>query len=375
MTGESSKSGAFWRKRRGIYIPRGHFLSILAAYGLLVLALFGVGWLLGFAVYPPRTAPPATVVSAPTPTPADTARVAAPAAVGPSETPDPLAIRVEAFRTELARLAVPSVGVETGDPYRFVPMPEDDGASEAVFRGEGTWALAVAAGETDDFDAFAELVAAGWNPFRFPAKDGAGNLRWVPMAGEASAAEARAEANRLRAAGFPAIPVQVAELAGIPLRRWARYLGADSPRAPFTLRLASYREEAASRLGMEKLTERVNGLYRVGYDLEGRGRWWSLYAGHFRTAEETRAFARTISGVKPVVREMPYAVLVGLPESEAESAPNEGRIMETLGFSPYLEGISGNFRWLAGAYLKPESARDVAARLRAGGIPAWGVER
>lgn len=372
------------RKKRGTRVRRGHFLSILAVYGLLILALFGVGWLVGFSVFPARTPPP-EIASAPAPVPArdipasDPASESVPPPAAPpppgAEPSDGMETRRAELRTALADLTVPSFGIEAGEAIRFHPLPEFDPANAPILMDETSLALVVGIGEDPETRPPEEL-GAEWDPFRFPALDRAGSLRRVLMAGEAPAAEVPTHTFRLRENGWPAVPVQIPELSGIPLRRWAAFLEADPPRRPFTVRLAAYRSEAASRRGMAMLSERADGLFRVGFDLGEDGSWWSVYAGHFGTAEAARAFAAGLRGAEPMVRRMPFAVLVGLPAAGENVEPFAARVAEAAGFSPYpVAEPDGTVRLLIGAYREAESARALAARLRENGIPAWGVER
>jgi hypothetical protein len=279
------------------------------------------------------------------------------------------------LRAALADLRVPPFGIEEGNAIRFHPLPEFDPASAPILIDETPLLLVVGIG--DDAEARPpEELGAEWKPFRFPAVDDAGNPRRILMADEIPAAEAPTHTFRLRENGWPAIPVQIPELTGIPLRRWAAFLEADPPRRPFTVRLAAYRGEAASRRGMAMLSERADGPFRVGFDLGEDGSWWSVYAGHFETAEEARAFAASLRGVEAMVRRMPFAVLVGLPATGENVESFAARVAEAAGFSPYpVAEPDGTMRLLVGVYREAESARALAARLRENGIPAWGVER
>jgi hypothetical protein len=196
------------------------------------------------------------------------------------------------------------------------------------------------------------------------------------MAGEAPTAEALAESRRLRSEGFPAIPVRVSELAGIPLRRWAELLAASIPARPYTVRLASFRNAEGSLRELNRWAGRRPDVYRVGYDLPERGEFWNVYAGHFAEFDAAEALADAVPVADAMVRKMPYAVLVGLPESEADAEPTIQRVAGVTEFEPYrLDSPSGPPRLLVGAYRSSESAMELTQRLRVVGIPAWGVER
>jgi hypothetical protein len=290
--------------------------------------------------------------------------------------------RVSELRARLSELTLPRVTVGAGAGHRFQFLPAAAPAASAVVADDRTWGLAVAVETASENNARGEngasdpLASDGWTPFWVPAVDPAGAAWRVRMAGEATTAEARAETNRLREAAVPAIPVRVPDLAGVSLRRWAVYWAGPLPRLPFTLRLASYKTEAGARNGMRVFGERVDGVYGVRYELEERGQWWSLYAGHFATAAAARDARTKVSGGDPWVREMPYAVLVGLADPASTPGPLSERIFAVAGFRPYLmPGPPGTARRMVGAYLTSESAVALAERLRESGVPAWGVER
>lgn len=364
-----------------IRIGNGHFIAIFGFYGGLLGLLFAMGWLVGFAIFPPRPAVSPRVAriahpaAAPEPAPA-------PAPPEPSPPPpDPMDSRLSALRTRLSDLMMLPVGLGKGTDYRFQFLPETEPTDAVVVADDRMWALAVAVEAVPEIsqnenEALSAAVPDGETSFWIPVVDAAGASWRVRMAGEAATVEARAEANRLRQGGVPAIPVRVPELAGISLRRWSAYLAEAVSRFPVTLRLASYPTEAAAQRGRAVLGGAVDGIYMVRFDLEGRGRWWSLYAGHFGSADAAGRFASTVSQVEPVVREMPYGVLVGLAVPETEPDGLSSRIHSVVGFRPYpMPGPAGLVRWMVGAYLKPDSAMALAEQLRKNGIPAWGVER
>lgn len=365
-----------------IRIGNGLFIAILGSYGGLLGLLFAIGWLIGFAIFPPRPAVPPRVArvaqpaAAPEPAPAPAPPEPAP------PPPDPLDSRLSELRNRLSGLLVPRVGLGKGANHRFQILPETKPTDAAVVADDRRWALAVAVeavpGDNgpNDNGVLSERVSDDGMSFWVPTVDAAGASWRVRMAGEATTVEARAEANRLREADVPAIPVRVPDLAGIPLRRWTAYLAEAVSRFPVTLRLASYRTETGAQRGRAVLGRRMDGIYMVRFDLEGRGRWWSLYTGHFVRADEARRFASTVSEVEPLVREMPYGVLVGLADPEAKLDALSNRIHSVLGVRPYpMPGPAGLVRWMVGAYLKPDSATALAEQLRENGIPAWGVER
>jgi hypothetical protein len=375
----SNKRGITPNKKVGASVRPGLFRSLVVVYGMLLVLLLAVGWLIGYSIYPPRAEPP-VVAQAPEPAPAP-----APEPVEPAPEPevvpeppsaDPLAEAMETLRNRLGRARVVPFGIESAEGYRFQILSEAEVAGDAVVADGRNWAIAVGAaggarepGEPD----IEKLRETGWEPFRFPVLE-------IPppvwMAGEAPTAEALAESRRLRSEGFPAIPVRVSELAGIPLRRWAELLASSIPARPYTVRLASFRNAEGSLRELNRWAGRRPDVYRVGYDLPERGEFWNVYAGHFAEFDAAEALADAVPVADAMVRKMPYAVLVGLPESEADAEPTIQRVAGVTEFEPYrLDSPSGPPRLLVGAYRSSESAMELTQRLRVVGIPAWGVER
>ncbi|MFP4423008.1 MAG: SPOR domain-containing protein [Desulfococcaceae bacterium] len=375
-----NKRGIAPNKKFGASVRPGLFRSLVVVYGMLLVLLLAVGWLIGYSIYPPRAEPP-VVASAPEPEPTPAPepepapRPAEPQAPEPPPA-DPLADAMETLQSRLSRARVVPFGIESPEGYRFQMLSEGAVAADAVVADGRTWAIAV--GSAGNFDESVDpdiekLRANGWDPFRFPVLE-------IPppvwMAGEAPTAEALAESHRLRSEGIPAIPVRVPELAGIPLRRWAELLSASIPARPYTVRLASFRNAARSLRELNRWIGRRPDVYRVGYDLPERGEFWNVYAGHFAEFAAAEALAEAVPVADAMVRKMPYAVMVGLPESEADAQPTIQRVAGVTGFEPYrLDAPSGPPRLLVGTYRSPESAMKLTQRLRDAGIPAWGVER
>lgn len=386
-----NKRGITPNKKFGGSIRPGLFRSLVVVYGMLLVLLLAVGWLIGYSIYPPRAEPPVVATAPepePSPVPAPEPRPAPrPAEMEPPEPEvapeppptDPLTDAMETLRNRLARARVIPFGIESDEGHRFQILSEAELAADAVVIDGRTWAIAVGpagdfqgSDESDDPD-IEKLRATGWEPFRFPVLEIPPPL-W--MAGEAPTAEALAESRRLRSRGIPAIPVRVSELAGIPLRRWAELLAVSIPARPYTVRLASFRNAAGSLRELNRWVGRRPDVYRVGYDLPERGEFWNVYAGHFAEFDAAQALAEAVPVSDAMVRKMPYAVLVGLPESEADAQPTLQRVAGATGFEPYrVDSPSGPPRLLVGAYRSPESAGELAGRLWDAGIPAWGVER
>lgn len=379
----SNKRGITPNKKVGASVRPGLFRSLVVVYGMLLVLLLAVGWLVGYSIYPPRAEPP-VVAQAPEPAPAPAPEPVVeavepapePEVVPESPSADPLAEAMETLRNRLGRARVVPFGIESAEGYRFQMLLEADVATDAVVADGRTWAIAVgAAGDSEGTgeSVIEKLRATGWEPFRFPVLE-------IPppvwMAGEASTAEALAESRRLRSEGTPAIPVRVSELAGIPLRRWAILLAASIPARPYTVRLASFRDADGSLRELTEWSAQRADVFRVGYDLPERGEFWNVYAGHFAEFDAARTLAEAVPVADAMVRKMPYAVLVALPESEADAEPTIRRVAGVTVFEPYrVDSSSGPTRLLVGAYRSPESAMELTQRLRDAGIPAWGVER
>lgn len=145
---------------------------------------------------------------------------------------------------------------------------------------------------------------------------------------------------------------------------------------PFTLRLASYRGKKDALRGMPYFQKKNLNPYLIKIDLEKKGVWWSLYSGHFETEEDAAAAKQRLGGTESIIKEMPYACLIGV-YSHLSEIENISKKIETItGFPPYsMTNKDGKIRLFAGSFISRENAEKLGVMLKNNGIQTEVIKR
>ena len=153
-------------------------------------------------------------------------------------------------------------------------------------------------------------------------------------------------------------------------------VGAKEVAFPYTLYLgsASARFPVQAEEGMSQYRRRGIDAYRVEVELS-QGTWYRIYTGHFSSREKAEKFKEEKGLHKAVVKELPYANLIGAYPSLRE-AQAQIQALKGQGLWPYVvEEPSGTYRVVIGAFRDEERAEMQHAHLMAKGVENEIVKR
>ena len=144
---------------------------------------------------------------------------------------------------------------------------------------------------------------------------------------------------------------------------------------PYAISLGSFRTLDNARKAISIFQEKGLVPYWVKVDLGTKGLWFRVFAGHFRTRDETDTFIRNNKIVGGKSRHTKYANLIGTYSSEAELEKMRLRLLK-LGYYPYVIGGTDAVSFLfAGAFYQWRRAEKQRAELASKGIQSQVVER
>lgn len=150
---------------------------------------------------------------------------------------------------------------------------------------------------------------------------------------------------------------------------------ASSAAYPFSILLSSCREKENAIGALSGYRQAGLTPYIVQTDLGGKGVWWRILTGHYRTLAEAAQAKTALNLSNAVVVKTPYANLIGQYGSETEAAEAAARVTRK-GVFPYLvKGPGASFQLMAGAYSSQKAADTHRRELDARGVSTRTVQR
>ncbi|HID95085.1 MAG TPA: polysaccharide biosynthesis tyrosine autokinase [Candidatus Latescibacteria bacterium] len=147
-------------------------------------------------------------------------------------------------------------------------------------------------------------------------------------------------------------------------------------RRPYAVHLASYRYLSLANQEADLLREAGYDALVTPVDLPGKGLWYRVLVGGFRTEAEAEKVADQLRGAGKAryaeVLELPYTVFVDSFRSKRAAVRREGGL-RIKGFPPYFIRVRTSegqieYRLMVGAFATRDEAQATAGRLKAVGI-------
>jgi hypothetical protein len=144
---------------------------------------------------------------------------------------------------------------------------------------------------------------------------------------------------------------------------------------PFSILLSSCREKENALAALTSFQRTGAPLYIVPSAVKGKGGWWRVLTGLYRSADEAGQARKALGIPGAVVVRTPYANHLGAFPSEAAAADAAARV-KALGYFPYmLQGAEGSVELVVGAFLAEIEAENLQRELKAQGIPSEVIRR
>jgi len=149
---------------------------------------------------------------------------------------------------------------------------------------------------------------------------------------------------------------------------------------PYTIHVSSYQDRKKSNHMAAELKEQGAPAFTCPVHLPGKGDWNRVFIGYYQTLEETRKAASKLKGkqyLHPTVTKMPYAVQVGIFDSDHELKKREvdlrSKAYLTYGIPDRKD--DNKTRLLIGAYKAEKDAAGLARKLQGEGFNPKVVQR
>ncbi|MFO7707362.1 MAG: SPOR domain-containing protein [Desulfobacterales bacterium] len=155
----------------------------------------------------------------------------------------------------------------------------------------------------------------------------------------------------------------------------APHARAEQAPLPFSILLSSCREKENALAQLPRFRRAGSIPHVVRSEVKGKGSWWRVMAGAYRTAEEAARAQQAIGLPDAAVVRTPFANLLGAFPSEAAAAETAARAT-AKGYFPYaLPGAGGSIRLLVGGFLTEAEAENLLRELKARGIASEVIRR
>lgn len=149
---------------------------------------------------------------------------------------------------------------------------------------------------------------------------------------------------------------------------------AETP-LPFSLLLSSCRDRANALAALPQFRRAGASPHIVRTEVKGKGEWWRVMSGTYRSAEEAAQAKKALGLNDAVVVRTPFTALIGEFPSEAAAADAAARA-SAKGVFPYvLPRPAGAVGLAAGAYLTQAEAEGLQRELKAQGVATKVVRR
>ncbi len=144
---------------------------------------------------------------------------------------------------------------------------------------------------------------------------------------------------------------------------------------PYSIYLGSFKSKKRVEKAIVAYQKVGLSPYRVRVDLGPKGIWYRVFAGHFRSREEARAFLNRKKIPDAEVKHTRYAVLVGSYPSLGQADKMKSRLT-ALGYDPYTVRDRGQeVSVYVGAFYRKERAEKLGLDLASRKIKGRVVQR
>ena len=152
-------------------------------------------------------------------------------------------------------------------------------------------------------------------------------------------------------------------------------LDAGKSHYPFSVLLASFKVQDRADRALAIYHGRGIDAYWVRVELEKKGTWYRVFAGHFRSRGDAESFRRKMEIQEARVKSTRFASLVGV-FPPGQSADTLKKQLRSLGYCPYaISESDGVHRLYAGAFYTEEGAAALCSDLQERGVPCRPVQR
>ncbi|MBW1900788.1 MAG: SPOR domain-containing protein [Deltaproteobacteria bacterium] len=158
-------------------------------------------------------------------------------------------------------------------------------------------------------------------------------------------------------------------------------IAAPAPDAyPYTIQFGSYKDRKKANSFAVKLRKKGVPAFVCPARISGKGKYYRVFIGSYRTLEETRKAASKLKGPKglhPLEAKMPYAIRVGTFDSDPELKKLEAdlRSKAYLTYSIPDKPDNNRTRLLIGAFRTEKDATELTKKLQQEGFNAKVVRR
>ena len=142
---------------------------------------------------------------------------------------------------------------------------------------------------------------------------------------------------------------------------------------PYTIQISAFRDLQTSNQVARKLLTQGDQAFTCPVNISGKGKWHRVYIGNYNTYEEAKAAAvglkkRNFRYVN--IAKKPYAVQVGLADSEKEAQKLKSRLQAKGYLSYSLPAVTeqSQTRILVGAYESKKAAAALTDQLKKDGF-------
>jgi len=168
----------------------------------------------------------------------------------------------------------------------------------------------------------------------------------------------------------PALPT-VAERPPQPQRAAAE----SAPSYPYSIYLGSYQDLERAKAAVSHYAEMGLSPYWVKVDLDEKGIWYRVFAGHFQNRQEADSLIRRKGIQDAESRGTKYAVLISSYRTAGDAEKMRSNLTG-LGLSSYvIEKGTGDLRLYVGAYHQKSRAEEQRSELASRGVQGQVVER
>lgn len=149
---------------------------------------------------------------------------------------------------------------------------------------------------------------------------------------------------------------------------------------PYTILVCSFKDMKKANTFAEKLRADGKSAFTCPTHIPGKGDWYRVFSGSFKTIEETREVSSELKGtqdINPLEAKMPYAVQVGIFNSNTELKQQEADL-RAKGYLAYrLPDVTDTdkSRLLIGAYRTEQDASRLTQILQQNGLNPTIVKR
>lgn len=144
---------------------------------------------------------------------------------------------------------------------------------------------------------------------------------------------------------------------------------------PYSILLSSCREKENALAALSRFRRSGAALYIVRSEVKGKGAWWRVMSGAYRSADEAGQARKALGDSGAVVVRTPFANRLGAFSSEAAAAVAMAQA-KALGYFPYLmQGAGGSVELLVGAFPAEAEAKNLQRELKVQGVASEVVRR